>query len=181
MLYLIAWCHYLRHYHHRHRRLLPVEREEIFYLLIYKVNFTLETSKKAQRVVDVQIYSIFSLGARRGGCLRPCLCLFTPGSDPVPTAWETETYTHIRSSNWFGRGGTRLKFVYALWCVVCDVCALCSDEPTLNYCQGNTGFKFQLGVRDSLRALFISSATFCSSSEKSQNFVISRVLWNRCN
>jgi len=29
MLYFISWCHYLRHYHHRHRRLLPVEREEI--------------------------------------------------------------------------------------------------------------------------------------------------------
>ena len=128
------------------------------------------TNQKAQRNADVQLYYIFSLGARRGGWLRPCLCLFTPGNDPVPTAGEAETLAHIRSSNWIGRGGTRLRCFYALSCVVCDVGVLCAPEHMLNYYQGKHRLQIPAWGRVSLRDFINSSTTLCALRDMSRNF-----------
>ena len=46
-----------------------------------KVKFALEQAKKAQRVVEVQLYSFFNLGARWGGWLAPRPGRFTPGKE----------------------------------------------------------------------------------------------------
>jgi len=46
--------------------------------------FTLEQATKAQRGVEVQLYSSFSLGARWGGLSTPRPDRFILGKDPVP-------------------------------------------------------------------------------------------------
>jgi hypothetical protein len=147
----IMWPHKPHHY----------VKVRIQLIHIYKVKFTLEPPNKAQRGVDEQLYYVFSLGARKDGWLRPCLCRPTPESEPVSTAWEAGTYALIRSSNWIGRGASRLRCVYALSCVVCDVCALCASEPRFNYCQGNIGFKFRL-ILVGVWGLFLILQALCA-------------------
>jgi hypothetical protein len=50
-----------------------------------KVKYNLEQLTKAQRVLDVKLYSFFNLGTRWGGWLTPRPGRFTPREDPVPT------------------------------------------------------------------------------------------------
>jgi hypothetical protein len=49
-----------------------------------KVKLTLEQATKAQRRVEVELYSFFNLSTRWGGRSTPRLGRFTPGKDPVP-------------------------------------------------------------------------------------------------
>jgi hypothetical protein len=49
-----------------------------------KVKFTLEQATKAQRGVEVYLYSFFNLGARWCGWSTPRPGRFTPGKEPVP-------------------------------------------------------------------------------------------------
>jgi len=49
-----------------------------------KVKFTLEQAKKAQRGVEIYLYSFFNLGARWSGWSTPRPGRFTPGKDRYP-------------------------------------------------------------------------------------------------
>jgi hypothetical protein len=49
-----------------------------------KVKFTLEQTTKAQRGVEVELYSFLNLGARWGGWSTPRPGRFNRGKDPVP-------------------------------------------------------------------------------------------------
>jgi len=51
-----------------------------------KVRFTLEQATKAQRGVEVQLYSFLNLGARWGGWPTSRAGRFIPCKDPVPIA-----------------------------------------------------------------------------------------------
>jgi len=53
-------------------------------LVKLKVVFTLEQAMKAQRGVEVYLYSFFNLGTRWSGWSTPRSGRFTPGKDPVP-------------------------------------------------------------------------------------------------
>jgi len=49
-----------------------------------KVKFTLEQATKAQRGVEIELYSFFNIGARWGGLSTSHPSRFIPGKDPVP-------------------------------------------------------------------------------------------------
>ena len=49
-----------------------------------KVKFTLEQVTKAQRGVEIQLYSFFNLDARWVGWSTPGPGRFTPEKDPIP-------------------------------------------------------------------------------------------------
>jgi hypothetical protein len=51
---------------------------------VFSVKFTLKQTTKAQREVEVYIYSFFSLGARWGGWSTPQPGRFTPGKTRYP-------------------------------------------------------------------------------------------------
>ena len=53
-----------------------------------KVKVTLEQATKAQRGVELQLYSFFNLSARWSGWLTPRPSRFTSGKDPVPIVKE---------------------------------------------------------------------------------------------
>jgi len=55
-----------------------------YYFLKVKVKFTIQQPTKAQRGVQVWLYSFFKLGARWGRCWTPRPVLFTPTKDKVP-------------------------------------------------------------------------------------------------
>jgi hypothetical protein len=55
---------------------------------VKKVNFALEQAMRTQREAEIQLYSFFNLGTRRGGSLTPRPGRFTPGKEARYTLYR---------------------------------------------------------------------------------------------